>query len=140
MHVEPQHHHCHLPRGEQVGTGRVDPQCPGTRLHPGTWASCSLGRAPTAQSGALGLIGVGDFPQEGDALCVFENYGNQEGPVEMHSSSKCRLEGKFYSRGSSSSMPTSSTSSTALWTICGDSRVLRIGDGVGGGEQSPERL
>ena len=97
----PEQNHGHLPRGEQVGTGRVDPQCTGTSLHPGTWAPCSLGRGPTTQRGTLDLTGVGDFPQKDDALGVFENYGNQEGPVETHSGSQ---ECSFHadSRGSSS--------------------------------------
>ena len=76
MHIEP-----------PEDSGRVDPQCPGPRLHPGTRAPHSLGRVPRAQSGALGLTGVLDFPQKDDALGVFENYGNQEGPVETHSGS-----------------------------------------------------
>ena len=85
-----------------MGTGRVDPQCPEARLHPGTRAPHSLGKGPRAQSGALGLTGVGDFPQKDDALGVFENYGNQEGPVKMHNSHKCGPGRKFHPRGSSS--------------------------------------
>ena len=93
--------HCHLPRGEQVGTGRADLQCAGASLHPGTWAPCSLGRGHTTQRATLDLTGVGDFPQKDDALGVFESYGNQEGPVEAHSGSQ---ERSFHadSRGSSS--------------------------------------
>ena len=75
--------------------------CPEAWLHPGPWAPCSLGRAPTTQSGALGLTGVGDFPQKDDALGVFENYGNQEGPVDTHNGSQDpSFDGD--SRGSSS--------------------------------------
>ena len=47
---------------------------------------------PAIRRGALGLTGVGDFPQKDDALGVFENYGNQEGPVKTHSGS---LKGQF---------------------------------------------
>ena len=34
------------------------------------------------------------------------------------------------------SVPSSSTSSAAPWTTCGDTRAVPTGDGVGGGEQS----
>ena len=35
------------------------------------------------------------------------------------------------------SVPSSSTSSAALWTTCGDTRAVPTRDGVGGGEHSP---
>ena len=56
----PQHCHCHLPRGEQVGTGC--PEGPGHQFL-------------TTQSGALGFTGVDNFAPKDDALRIFAEYG-----------------------------------------------------------------
>ena len=48
------------------------------------------------------MTGVGDFPQKDDALGVFENYGDQEGPVEAQGDLVYGRDSHLDSRGSSS--------------------------------------
>lgn len=50
---------------------------------PRTRAPSFFFSGPAIRRGALGLTGVGDFPQKDDALGVFENYSNQKGLLKL---------------------------------------------------------
>ena len=78
------------------------PWCTEARLLRGTRAPSSFFSGPAIPRGALGLTGVGDFPQKDDALGFFENYGNQEGPVEAQGDLVYGRDSHLDSRGSSS--------------------------------------